>query len=114
MSRIATEEFKMIKENMVLDTERMEITFTYLLLQDPSILGDNRQPATSMAYGLKKRHGVTKPELMSTNLRIVLNSSLDNYNQGTSYKDIMPKGPNALMPLVKALTTFQSDKNAEI
>ena len=157
MSRRDREELNAIKENMILDTEKKEITFTYPLLQDPYVLGDNRQQATSMAHGLEKRlkskgeleryneqmrdmiqrdairkisqeeleawdgpanyishHGVTKPESTSTKLRIVSNSSLDNNNQGISYNDILPKGPNALTPLVEALTTFRSYKNVVI
>ena len=157
MSRRDREELNAIKENMILDTEKKEITFTYPLLQDPYVLGDNRQQATSMAHGLEKRlkskgeleryneqmrdmiqrdairkisqeeleawdgpanyishHGVTKPESTSTKLRIVSNSSLDNNNQGISYNDILPKGPNALTPLVEALTTFRSYENVVI
>ena len=50
--------------------------------------------------------GVEKLTSASTKLRVVSNSSLKN--NGTSYNDILPKGPNSLTPLIKALTTFRS------
>ena len=43
-------------------------------------------------------HGVAKPDSISTALRVVCNSSLDNH--GVSLNDLLPKGPNSLVPLL--------------
>ena len=53
-------------------------------------------------------HGVPKPGLVTTFLRVVSNSSLDNNNSGLSYNDILPKGPNSLTPLLQALSSWRS------
>ena len=53
-------------------------------------------------------HGVEKPTSTTTALRIVSNSSLDNNNQGLSYNDILPKGPNSLVPLIQAIISWRS------
>ena len=53
-------------------------------------------------------HGVEKPESVTTKLRVVSNSSLDNNNCGTSYNDCLPKGPNSLVPLLQALVSWRS------
>ena len=52
-------------------------------------------------------HDVLKPASISTKLRIVSNSSLNNNNSGTSYNDCLPKGPNSLVPLIEALVTWR-------
>ena len=52
-------------------------------------------------------HGVAKPGSASTKLRIVSNSSLNNNNNGLSYNDCLPKGPNSLVPLLQALVTWR-------
>ena len=52
-------------------------------------------------------HDVPKPASISTKLRIVSNSSLNNNNSGTSYNDCLPKGPNSLVPLIEALATWR-------
>ena len=53
-------------------------------------------------------HGVEKPASTTTALRVVSNSSLDNNHQGISYNDILPKGPNSLVPLIQAIITWRS------
>ena len=50
-------------------------------------------------------HGVPKPSSITTDLRVVCNSSLNNNNRGVSYNDLLPKGPNSLVPLLQALVT---------
>ena len=57
-------------------------------------------------------HGVMKPQSHSTALRVVSNSSLKNdQSGGLSYNDILPKGPNALNPLLQVLVTWRSYQN---
>ena len=51
-------------------------------------------------------HGVPKPSSTTTALRVVCNSSLDNNNQGVSFNNLLPKGPNSLVPLLQALVTW--------
>ena len=51
-------------------------------------------------------HGVAKPGSVTTALRVVSNSSLDNNNSRLSYKNLLPKGPNALTPLLQALVSW--------
>ena len=53
-------------------------------------------------------HGVPKPKSTTTVLRVVCNSSLDNNNCGVSYYDLLPKGPNTLVPLLQALITWRT------
>ena len=50
-------------------------------------------------------HGVPKPRSTTTALRVVCNSSLDNNDSGISLNDLLPKGPNMLVPLLQALIT---------
>ena len=52
-------------------------------------------------------HGVPKPRSTATTLRVVCNSSLDNDNCGVSYNDLLPKGPNTLVPLLQVLITWR-------
>ena len=53
-------------------------------------------------------HGVDKPDSLTTALRVVCNSSLNNNGRGVSYNDLLPKGPNALVPLLQALVTWRT------
>ena len=53
-------------------------------------------------------HGVPKPRSTTTALRAVCNSSLDNNDSGISFNDLLPKGPNALVPLLQALITWRT------
>ena len=53
-------------------------------------------------------HGVVKPGSVTTALRVVSNSSLDNNNSGLSYNNLPLKGPNALIPLLQALVSWGS------
>ena len=59
-------------------------------------------------------HGVPKPRSTTTVLRVVCNLSLDNNNRGVSFNDLLPKGPNTLVPLLQALTTWQTYKEVVI
>ena len=59
-------------------------------------------------------HDVMKPGSVSTKLRVVTNSSLNNNQCGTSYNDCQAKGPNSLVPLFRALITFRSYKNVVV
>ena len=52
-------------------------------------------------------HGVPKPGA-TTALRVVSNSSLANNSTGVSYNDLLPKGPNSLIPLFEALIRWRS------
>ena len=52
-------------------------------------------------------HGVSKPSSKTTKVRIVSNSSLSNNNSGVSYNNMLPKGPNSLVPLIEALITWR-------
>merc|ERR1711867_57362 len=56
------------------------------------------------AVNYMTHHGVPKPSSTITALRVVRNSSLNNNNRGVSFNDLLPKGPNALVPLLQALT----------
>ena len=56
-----------------------------------------------------RHHGVEKVQSVSTKLRVVSNSSLDNCNQGFSYNDMLPKGPNGLVPLNQAIVYWRSE-----
>ena len=53
-------------------------------------------------------YGVPRPRSSTTVLRVVCNSSLDNNNCGVSYNDLLPKGPNTLVPLLQALITWRT------
>ena len=55
-------------------------------------------------------HPVFNPEKLTTPVRLVVNSSIDNNNQGISVNDCWPKGPNSLKPLISCLMTFRSSK----
>ena len=52
-------------------------------------------------------HGVPKPGA-TTALRVVSNSSFPNNSSGVSYNDLLPKGPNSLVPLFEALIRWRS------
>ena len=52
-------------------------------------------------------HGVEK-DSVSTPLRIVVNSSLNNNNKGHSYNSVLAKGPNSLANLYSVLITFRT------
>ena len=52
-------------------------------------------------------HGVLKPSSRTTNVWIISNSSLSNNNSGVSYNNMLPKGPNSLVPLIEALVTWR-------
>ena len=52
-------------------------------------------------------HGVPKPGA-TTALRVVSNSSFPNNSAGVSYNDLLPKGPNSLVPLFEALIRWRS------
>ena len=52
-------------------------------------------------------HSVAK-ESVSTPLRVVVNSSLNNNNRGHSYNSILAKGPNSLANLFSVLMTFRT------
>ena len=54
-------------------------------------------------------HGVPKPSSVSTALRVVSNSSLRNdQSGGTSYNDLLVKGPNSLQPLLQVQADFRT------
>ena len=59
-------------------------------------------------------HGVTKPRSTTTALRVVCNSSLDNNDSGVSCNNLLPKGPNTLVPLLQALITWRTYKEVVI
>ena len=40
--------------------------------------------------------------------------SLDNNNHGVSFNDLLPKGPNTLVPLLQALITWRTYKEVVI
>ena len=50
---------------------------------------------------------MSKPSSRTTKVRIISNSSLSNNNSGVSYNDMLPKGPNSLVPLIEALITWR-------
>ena len=52
-------------------------------------------------------HGVRKPYSNTSKVRIISNSSLSNNNSGVSYNNMLPKGPNSLVPLIEALTSWR-------
>ena len=66
------------------------------------------------AFNYMTHHGVPKPSSTTTALRVVCNSSLDNNNRGVSFNDLLPKGPNVLVPLLKALITWRTHKESVI
>ena len=57
-------------------------------------------------------HAVKKPDSLTTALRSVCNSSVNN--NGTSLNDLMPKGPNSLNPLLHSMTKFRTHKETVI
>ena len=59
-------------------------------------------------------HRVEKLQSASTKLRVVSNSSLDNCNQGMFYNDIVPKGPNSLVPLHQAILYWRSNEECVV
>ena len=56
-------------------------------------------------------HGVIKPGSITTKLRVVSNSSLDNNGSGVSLNSILPKGPNSLSSLFESLTSWRGNKH---
>ena len=62
-------------------------------------ISDEEMASWSGSLNYISHHGVPKPGLVTTSLRVVSNSSLDNNNSGLSYNNILPKGPNSLTPL---------------
>merc|ERR1711888_561595 len=59
-------------------------------------------------------HGVPKPRLTTTTLRVDYNSSLDNNNRGVSCNDLLPKGPKTLVSLLQALVTWPTHNKVDI
>ena len=55
-------------------------------------------------------HPVYNPGSSTTPVRLVVNSSLDNNNQGISINECWPKGPNSLKPLLSCIVYFRSSK----
>ena len=51
--------------------------------------------------------GVENPKSATTKLRVVSNSSLVN-NNGLSYNDLLPKGPNSMVSLLEAILHWRS------
>jgi hypothetical protein len=58
-------------------------------------------------------HPVFKPSL-STPVRLVVNSSLDNNNQGVSVNELWPKGPNSLTPLLACVVHWRTSKKVVV
>ena len=52
-------------------------------------------------------HPVFNPEKLTTPVRLVVNGSIDNNNQGISVNDCWPKGPNSLKSLISCLMTSE-------
>ena len=59
-------------------------------------------------------HPVHNPGSLSTPYRVVVNSSLDNNNQGISVNDMWPKGPNSLTPLITCVVHWRSSKRVVV
>ena len=59
-------------------------------------------------------HPVHNPGSLSTPYRVVVNSSLDNNNQGISVNDLWPKGPNSLTPLKTCVVHWRSAKRVVV
>ena len=57
-------------------------------------------------------HGVAKPESVTTSLRVVCNSSLNN--NGVSLNNILLKGPNSLNPLLQSLTKWRTHEETVV
>ena len=74
-------------------------TFVELSQQE---LEDYKGPVNYIAH-----HEVMKPGSVSTKLRIVSNSSLNNNNTGVSFNDLVAKGPNSLIPLLEVATSWR-------
>ena len=59
-------------------------------------------------------HPVYNPGSLSTPVRLVVNSSIDNNNQGVSVNDLWPKGPNSLTPLLTCVVHWRTSKRVII
>ena len=57
-------------------------------------------------------HAVEKLDSLTTALRSVCNSSVNNNR--TSLNDLLPKGPNSLNPLLHLMTKFRTHKEMVI
>ena len=69
-------------------------------------IGEEEMAAWDGPINYIAHHGVPKPASKTTRVRIVSNSSLANRNN-VSYNDLLPKGPNSLIPLLEALATWR-------
>ena len=78
------------------------------------LLSQEEMDDWSKAVNYVTHHGVPKPSWTTLALRVVCNSSLDNNNRGVSFNDLLPKGPNALVPLLQALITWRTHKEVVI
>ena len=56
-------------------------------------------------------HHAVKKDSQCTPLRVVVNSSLNNNNQGHSINSILAKGPNSLASLFRVLMVFRTYSN---
>ena len=89
-------------------------------MQDGSQDSINAESASSHTADQDKpvnyvsHHSVPKPRSTTTAFRVVCNSSLDNNNHGVSFNDLLPKGPNTLVPLLQALVTWRTYKEVVI
>ena len=59
-------------------------------------------------------HGIPKPRLTTTTLRVDCNSSLGNNNRCVSYNDLLPKVPKTLVLLLQALITWRTHNKVDI
>ena len=100
-------------EERLIRTNKLEEYNTQLLnYLDRGVIGEiSREELDSWSgpFNYISHHGVEKLSSTTTKLRVVSNSSLKN--NGLSYNDLLPKGPNSLTPLIEALTTFRSYKH---
>ena len=75
-----------------------------------SIISEEERKAYKGPVNYVDHHPVHNPGSLSTPYRVVINSSLDNNNQGISVNDMWPKGPNSLTPLITCVVHWRSSK----
>ena len=77
-------------------------------------ISDEEMASCSGPFNYISHHGVPKPGSVTTSLRVIYNSSLNNKNSGLSYNDILPKGPNSLCPLQQSLAHSRTQQHVVV
>ena len=79
-----------------------------------SVITEDEMKAYKGPVNYVDHHPVHNPGSLTTPYRVVVNSSLDNNNQGISVNEMWPKGPNSLTPLIKVVVKWRSSKRVVV